>query len=357
MSDLKPARPDIDEAEGRRYAPRFPWIWLLVVVGGVGGLFGFYYVRQDRRQEALREQMLTLHDQQLSELAERYLAFKHRLETWTQEAAAAGEPETWVDPRLNIAGLRSGEGLYLRIPADWTDTQERIEGAARAMEQDAITRCMGIAPMSVRGLYEKGFFLTPEWVDQIRDEPDMMQLRVFDDQLGRHIQVDAPVVLSMMQADWFLLILQQGENRRDAPVDVYLWDLHENRQLLRTRIQGRGLLVPVRLRFEGVNPAPAPARPQVRSGGAHDCSIASQIRALTEDEPVEFNSAEQLLEAAARAAEEDAAAAAEAEGEAGDGADGEAGGEEGEPPAVPEAVEATEPEPADPEAVGAEPAE
>lgn len=328
MSDLKPARPDVDEEEGKSYAPRFPWKWVLVVVGGVGALFSFYYVRQDRRQEALRDQMLTLHETQLSDLSERYLGFRRRLETWTTEAAEAGEPETWIDPRLNISGLRSGEGLYLRLNADWTDTPERIEGAAMAMGQDAITRCMGIAPMSVRGLYEKGYFLTPEWVDQIREEPDMMQLRVFDDQLGRHIQVDAPVVVSMMQADWFMLVIQQGENRRDAPVDVYLWDLRENRQLLRTRVQGRGLLVPVRLRFDGVNPPPAPGRPQIRSGGAHDCSIASQIRALTEGEPIEFDSAQQLLDAAARAAEEEAAAAEAAEGEAEEGAEESADSDE-----------------------------
>lgn len=344
MSDLKPARPDIDEEEGKSYAPRFPWKWLLLVIGGVGGLFAFYYIRQDRRQEALRQQMLMLHETQLSELSERYLGFRHRLETWAMEAAEAGEPETWVDPRLNIAGLRSGEGLYLRIPADWADDPDRIEGAAMAMEPDAITRCMGIAPMSARGLYEKGHFLTPEWVDQIREEPDMMQLRVFDDQLGRHIQVDAPVVLSMMQADWFLLILQQGDNRRDHPVDVYLYDLRENRQLLRTRIQGRGLLVPVRLRFEGVNPAPAPGRPQVRSGGATDCSIASQIRALTEDEPVEFESGEALLEAAARAAEEDEAAEGRESAAEGEEAQEAADGETEEPVTPEEESSGSEPE-------------
>ena len=260
--------------------------------------------------------MLTLHESELSEVSERYLGFRRRLEELVMQAHEAGEPESWADPRLNISGLRSGEGLYLRIPADWADSSERIEGAALAMERDAITRCLGLAPASVRGLYEKGFFLTPEWVDQVRNEDSMMELRVLDDQLGRHIQVDAPVVLSMMQADWFLLVLQQGESRRDAPVDVYLWDLRRSRQLLRARIQGRGLLVPVRLRFEGTNPAPAPGRPDVRSGGATDCSIASQIRALTGGEPLDFESGAAVIEAAEEAeAEAEGESAAETEPE------------------------------------------
>jgi hypothetical protein len=297
---LQPARPDAAEGEGRpSYAPRLPWKWILIGIVGVVALFGSYYVRRGQRQEALREQMLALLQQeQLRELSERYLGFRHRLEEWVMEAAEAGEPETYVDPRLNISGLRAGEGLYLRLPADFATSPERIEGAALAMEQDAIMRCLGIAPMSVRGLYEKGHFLTPAYADQIREEPEMMELRVLDDQLGRHVQVDAPVVGSMLRADWFMLVIQRGDNRRDHPVDVYLWDLNRNQQLLRARIQGRGLLVPVRLHFDGVNTPRAPGRPQVRSGGAHDCSIASQIRELAGGEALDFESGQAVLEAA-----------------------------------------------------------
>ena len=284
----------------------------MAVILGIAGVFAFYAIRQDRRREALRSHMLALHETELRSVSERYLAFRRRIEELVMETRDAGEPDTWADPHLNISGLRSGEGLYLRLGADWTNEPERIEGAALAMERDAITRCLGLAPTSLRGLYESGYFLTSEWVDQVRVEQDMMALRVLDDQLGRHIQVDAPVVLSMMQADWFLLVVQRGENRRDHPVDVYLWDLRRNRQLLRARIQGRGLLVPVRLAFEGTNPAPAPGRPQVRSGAANDCSIASQIRALTGADTLDFGSGAAIIERAAQADEQAEAAAAEA---------------------------------------------
>ncbi|MEC7519127.1 MAG: hypothetical protein VYE22_04640 [Myxococcota bacterium] len=294
---LEPARPDVAEGEGRpSYAPRIPWKWIVIVLVGVGGTFASYYVRQDQRHEALRTQMLTLHEEELGEIAERYLGFRRELTELVMEAAEEGAEETYVDPRLNIAGLRSGEGLYLRISADWADSADRVEGAAMAMESDAITRCLGIAPMSARGLWERGHFLTPEYVDTIREEDEVMQLRVLDDQLGRHAQVDTPVIASMMQADWFLLVLERGENRRDHPVDVFLWDLDRDQLLLRSRIQGRGLLVPVRIRFEGVDNPRYEGQPQVRSGGATDCSIASQILALTGREGVEFESGDALAD-------------------------------------------------------------
>ncbi len=314
-----------------------PWKTAIVVVLGVFGMFAFYNVRQDRRQEALRQQMLDLHETQLTEISERYLGFRRRLETLVLEAVEGGEPEPFS--RVNISGLRAGEGLYLRIHAQNATSPEMIRSAALGMAPDGITRCLGLSPASVRGLYEKGDFLTPEWVDNLRQESDMMALRVLDHRLGRHIQVDAPVVLSMMQADWFLLVVQQGENRRDHPVDVFLWDLRRDRALLAARIQGRGLLVPVRLRFEGVNNQQAPAAPPVRSGGANDCSIASQIRAMGGAGLLEFESGEQVDEAAERAAAAAAARAAELAAQGGDDSEGAAAAEGADSVDPPEASE------------------
>lgn len=368
---LEPARPDAAESEGRpSYAPRLPWKWIIVGVVGVGLLFASYYVRRGQRQEALREQMLALlQEERFRELSERYLGFRRELEEKVVEAVEGGEPETYVDPRLNISGLRAGEGLYLRVPADFVTSQERVEGAAMAMEPDAIMRCLGLAPTSARGVYEKGYFLTPSYEDEIRREPDMMELRVMDDQLGRHVQVDAPVVASMLQADWFMLVVQRGETRAESPVDVFLWDLRRDQQLLRARIQGRGLLVPVRLRFDGVNNPEAPGRPQVRSAGATDCSIASQIRALAGGETLDFESGAAVLEAAAEGGEDEggdepeagadeasseAAAPSESGAEASESSEASAstapgGSEASEPDDPSEASDAPESEAAEPE--------
>lgn len=299
--ELRPARPDAKSSdaevgEGRpSYMPRMPWGWILLGTAAVAGLFGVYHVRQRQSAEAIRQQMLALHDERLTEIAERYMSFRERLEGMISEAAQAGEPETWVDPQLKIAGLRSGDGLYVRLPIEAARERESIGPAAWGAQDDSIMRCMGIAPMNLRGLYQNGEFLTPEWLETLRTEQDRMQLRMLDDQLGRHVKVDAPVVASMMQADWLMVVLQQGEDRRDHPVDVFLWDLKRDRQLLRTRVQARGLLVPVRLRFEGVAEGAAPADSNLLSGGATDCSIASQLRSLTGGAPIDFASGEELL--------------------------------------------------------------
>ena len=130
--------------------------------------------------DELREAIMETHTSQLTELGDRYGQFRRRLETWIVESAEAGEPERYVDPRLRISGLHSGEGLYLRIHADQATSSEAIEAGAREMGVDAITRCLGINPASARGFFENGAFLRPDWLDEVRDETGILRLRVLD---------------------------------------------------------------------------------------------------------------------------------------------------------------------------------
>ncbi len=293
-SPLAPAQPEPEELATRPgYMPKIRWGIILGLIGAVVLAVSFYRARETQRADELRRQLLESHEQELSSVSERYQAFRTRIERWTIEAATAGEPEQLVDPRLRIAGLHEGEGLYLRLLASDATSPEGVARGAMAMEGDALTRCLGIAPMSARGLYEHGDFLMPEWVEAARAERDFLRLRVLDEQLAGHITADLPVLATLMDAEYFLLVLQQGENRRDAPVDVYLWDLREQRQLLAARIQARGVLLPVRIRslVPEAPAAPAPETPpSMTSGGAQDCSIASQIKGLTGEAPVSVRS-------------------------------------------------------------------
>lgn len=356
---LKPARPDPDELELGRpsYMPRLPWRLIFMFAGLIGLVYGGYQLRERQRADALRTQILDTYDDRLSSLSERYVGFRERLERWTAEAAQGGEPEQFVDPRLRISGLHSGEGIYLRLTSEQAASPDGIVQAALAMEQDALVRCLGIAPASARGLYGVGGFLAPEWRDEVVASSDFMRLRVLDEQLARNMEVDVPVVASLLGAQYFLLVVQQGENRRDAPVDVFLWDLREERQLLRARIRANGILLPVRLRFDGVPQAPRPdGQAELFSGGAHDCSIAAQIKALTGEAPMSVGSGPQLEErmrqteeaaaAAAAAAEEDEAPPAE--GESADEPSPGASAQEGAAGAQPEAAAPTGPAPAAP---------
>jgi hypothetical protein len=259
------------------------WRWaalLVVVVGLIGGMFWWRHARQ---VEQLRSGMEQLHRERVAPAAARIGEFRHRLEGWITTAATK-EPEPWADPDLKISDLHGAQGVYLRIPADAARSPEAIRQAAREMQPDAITRCLGLNPISLRGMYERLEFLSPRWVDRIHTEDRVMRLRVLEDQLGRHVRRDLPVLLHTLESDYFLLTLQHGPTRAEGPVDVFLWDLKGGRPLLRTRTESKGILLPVRVDMGDAPGTTGKLDP--RTAGANDCSIASQVKSLTGEPPI-----------------------------------------------------------------------
>lgn len=281
---LEPARPD-SAGDERAFAERFPWRWVAIGAAVVAAVAASYASRRHTEADALRTQIVRTHEGELSEIGTRYTRFLDKIEGFVMAEARRSEPERVVDPRLRVASLGSGQGLYLRVPATDAADPEKLAAAAMRMESDAITRCLGVAPASARSLYALRGFLGPELVERANATSDIMGLRVIDDELRRRIARDLPPVANLLRSDWFLLVLERGENRRDHPVDVYLWDLRSDRQLLAVRTRADGVLIPVRIAMPGAGSAP---RPSASTGGASDCSIAAQVKALTGEPAAQF---------------------------------------------------------------------
>jgi hypothetical protein len=278
IARLVPARPAVDQ-ESAGYLPRVPWRLIALGALSLTTVAGGYWLSQQRKAEALRAQIVQVHEQELAEPRRRYLELRKKLEDFVLESASKA-PDSFADKRLRLAGLRSGKGLYLRLSAKDASSRAAIEKAAVRMEADAISSCLGLEPASARGLFEKGAFLDPSWIKEARKSNSVMGLRVTDNMLANHIRADLPAVLNTLRSDWFMLVLEQGENRRDQPVDAFLWDLRSGQQLLRGRIQAAGVLFSVRVNVKDAPPGPGRPEQQLEAATANDCSIASQIKAL-----------------------------------------------------------------------------
>ncbi len=274
---LIPARPDVDEAAS--YMPRIPWKLGLLAMLSLGVVIGGYMWKEQRKADALRAAIVQVHDGELGEARKAYQSLRDKLEGLVLSAAQS-EPTTVVDPRLHIPGLRSGNGLYLRLQASDAHDKTKIAAGAKTMEPDLIATCMGLSPTSARGLYEKGEFLTPAWLDETKKLGDVMHLRVQDEMLSRHIRADLPSVLGLVRSDWFMLVLQEGPNRRDSPVSVFLWDLKRDEPLLHARVRAQGVLLTTRILSKDAPYTPKLSAEARNTTGASDCSIASQLKAL-----------------------------------------------------------------------------
>ena len=275
---LVPARPAGHE-ESAAYLPKIPWRYVLLGTLSVATVSGGFYWKEQRKADELRAAMVRVHETELAEARDAYVALRDKLETLILSAPDAAT-ETMIDRRLNIPGLRSGSGLYLRLSLEQAKSKQGIADGAKAMEGDLIANCLGLSPTSARGLYEKGEFLLPAFIEDVKKQTNVMRLRVQDDVLSRRIRSDLPSVLGQLRSEWFMLVLQEGENRRDAPVRVFLWDLAHSELLLRARVKSQGVLITSHILSKGIDPRAAPSAGERTSGAANDCSIASQLKQL-----------------------------------------------------------------------------
>lgn len=267
------------------FKPRTRWRLLAGILSAAVLLFGLHLVRERRKIDALRTQLLEVRRTVLAEPMQRYAETRRGLEDLILDAARRPE-ERVVDPRLRLSGLHAGKGLYLRVPADAATTRESLVRAARTAEADNIPACLGIAPAAARGIWDKADFLSPEWAERVRKQDSLLTLRVTDTVLARQIKVDLPNVLELLRSDWLLLVLDHSTPAQEGVVDAQLWDLRSRQLLLRSRVVGEGALVAARIRSQATTPsAKAPGPVPLATDVARDCSIAAQLRALAEPPP------------------------------------------------------------------------
>lgn len=278
LPDLKPARPDLGP-ERASYLPRLPWRAILGVTLFLSLSIGTCHIRDRQETEALRSTVLKAYGDQLAPVAERYQAIAAAIRTNTVGAAARARADTYVDPRLKLDALGSSKGLYLRVKASAVKRAEQVASASLDMPPDAIARCLGLAPMAAPELFARGAFLEKDWMSRAHEADSVLRLRVVAEELKQRSARDLPFLSEALSAQWYLLVLERGETRQQDPVDVYLWDLRSNKLLMSAQAKAEGSLVAARIAVGGVKPGHYASGAQ--TGAAQDCSIASQLRALT----------------------------------------------------------------------------
>ncbi|MEM9865950.1 MAG: hypothetical protein AAF938_30380 [Myxococcota bacterium] len=284
-ADLTPAV--FEEDEERAFAPKRPWKWIGLGAAGLALVVGFYQWRDRSRQAQLRASIQAAFMGDLGDAAQRVNGFRVKLEGWIQQVAP-DVPENFVHPSFNLSGLHQASGVYLRMHADSvTEDPMSIRDSALTMEPDSIGSCLGLSPLSLRGLYERIEFLQPIWLEDAMAADTVLGLRVFQDELERRSERDVPLLLDIAEADYFMLVLQHGENRREHPVDVYVWDIKRDTLLLKGRVQSRGTLIPARI---AIGTHAGRARPLDQRAAVSDCSIAAQVREIAGRGGVEVES-------------------------------------------------------------------
>lgn len=272
---IEPAKWD-ETPSGPKHRRGVPWL----IVGGVVLFFAGAIAWQRHQDASEREQLVRemqrTYEREVVPKARPILAFRRRVEAAITNAIEA-PPTTYVADGFVFESLHDARGAYVRVNRGRITTQATIPRAIRETAPDAIGRCLGLPLAGVRSLYDRAEFLEPAWLRNIIATADVLRLRAMQDQLGRHVHRDLPVLASILDAAYLVIVVERGENRLEPPVDIRVLDLRANAVKAHVRTTPATTLRVARIGFGG---APsARVRPEdLQRSGAADCSIAGQLR-------------------------------------------------------------------------------
>ena len=272
-SELSPA--EFDGVRTNRYRPRIPWARVGFVVLLAALLAGAYFWRQKVRADELRDRIQAQHAEKVAPILDQLDTTRAGLERKALDAKS-GAAKRLVEAQVPLSALHEETVVYLRVRAPELGSEDALRAAIQSEEQDAIGPCLGLELTPLSALSEVPEVLTAKWLERIHDTNDMQRLSVREEQLARAIERELPALQERLPVDYFLLLLVQGKSRLRDPVDVFLWDLAQDKLVLRSRTENRGRLITVRSQIgPKVDSAKAEGDPIVTA----DCSIAAHIKA------------------------------------------------------------------------------
>ncbi len=259
------------------FLPTINWrFWAPVLVVVIAFPAIWLYLRH-RDLEARRAELLREHAALTGSLAPRYNATRDRIETVILQSVGPWQGAL-RDHGLTWESLAGEPVLYARTRLGEIHDRSDLAASVRHRYADQLMPCLGLELAWARELLDKGAFLRPSYVDNVRgaDSPERVSaLRV--DLRGR-LQRDRAFIEQSLARRYLVLAVDEGRTPVEGPTRVYVYDLADGRPLLRARGEGNDLVL-VPFRIAGIPAPPRGSSPgRVPNLSQHDCAIANSVR-------------------------------------------------------------------------------
>lgn len=215
-----------------------------------------------------------------------------------------------VDPEAARSGFRSQPGVYLRLRVADAKDKASIRKLAPTAKRDAFAGCFlresneraarGEAdagafpeqPWNLGQAYAASRVLDEEWAKDIDDAPDMLRLRLFDEQFDKALKDQLPLAARVVKTSQFFLLaldedVPQASTRADGgavteealqlfphPTRVHVVDLKSGREILRVRRTGKAMAVSA-----GDRTVSDPEMKDAMQRQVNNCDLAQQVQA------------------------------------------------------------------------------
>lgn len=259
------------------FLPTIKWRFWIPVLAVVIAFPAVWLTLRHRELEARRAELLREHASLTGALAPRYNAERDRIETVILQSVGPWQGAL-RDPGFTWEALTREPVLYARTRLGEIHDRGDLAASVRHRYADQLLPCLGLELSWARELLDKGAFLRPSYVDNVRgaDSPERISaLRV--DLRGR-LQRDGAFIEQSLSRRYLMLAVDEGRTPVEGPTRVYVYDLTDGKALLRARGEGNDLVL-VPFRIAGVPAPPRGTSPgRVPNVSQHDCAVANTVR-------------------------------------------------------------------------------
>lgn len=310
MNERKPGLPAVhqlreDRARGR-YS-RATGNLLVFAALSLGTVLVVYHIISGRQLDESKVSLLAKQRAVAATLGAKWTPLRDKVEKLTLDAAAHFDGDK-VDADAAKWDFRSQPGIYLRVRvADAKDT-ESLRRASTNSLRDGFVGCLLREPntAAAKGEPDAGAFaeqpwnwkkayaatriLTDEWVNEVKESPDPLRLRVFEEQYDKAIREDVPQAIDLIaRAQFFLLVLD--EPSADAAADggapaseealqevphfarVHLLDFSSGKEVLRVRRNAEASFL-----FAGEHTVDDPETLTAMKRQVNNCALAKAVQ-------------------------------------------------------------------------------
>jgi hypothetical protein len=308
--------PAVTQAREDRAAGRYKMTTNVGFAGAAVVVCGIiaYRVMTERELNVGKEDLLKKQRAVATTVGAEWTPLRDKLED--EIVASAGDYKgDFLDPAIFHWGFAREPGLYLRMRvAAAAQGPLNVRKAAADAKKDEFVGCFLREPndRAARGEADAGAFsdqpwnlgqaysatriLTDEWVLGVKDAPDKLSLRVFEQQYDQAVSKDIPLAIEVIKrAEFFLLVLDEdappalahtdgGPLTEQAlqlvghPARVMLVDLKSGHEVLRMRRSGEA-----RVLAAGEQAITDPEVVEATQRQVNNCALARRVRGAMDE--------------------------------------------------------------------------
>jgi len=288
----------------------------LIGLSAVLSVVAVAWIFRDRSLANQKEEVLAKQRAALTTVGAEWFPLRDKMEKTTLEAAGPYKGD-FVDPETATWDFRSAPGIYLRMRVEDAKDVTAIRKKAEESARDAFVGCLfrpnnpsaaAVArgesdagsswddqPWNLRLAYRATRILTDDWVNEVKDAPDEIHLRVFVQQYEKAKNEEIPLAIDIIKkAQFFMLVLDEdvpeamelasdagrnagkitGEELQQLPhpTRIHLVDLRRDKEMVRLRRESEA-----DFRFAGEQRVHDPRVLAAMKRQVNNCALAQDV--------------------------------------------------------------------------------